>query len=294
MNRIVIIPTFASSHFLECWIDNVVEALNPTHIIINEGLFPAGPENKGHVDSPEFKEKYCYGNWCGFDYQLTARLILEKADKYPNVKIIFNIKEYTETDANRCFLEAISDGLDSVVNEGDIVFPLEPDAFLLESDANIINSEIDKLQIGQGLRCLWRDFLQNQYYCECINEQTPKLRRFCYRFDNMDNYLSAMDGFMTQNYLKLKYTDAFWVRHYPWFVNDKWRELRYDLIYRSNPQYWQDFQSGLELIDERSRTKAFTERVIIRPSRSDFGRWAQYIEVQHPKAIKKHKSFLNN
>lgn len=314
MRKLVIVPSFASSHFLKCWLPNVIETLEPDIIIINEGLFPEGPENKGHIYD-EFRKKWCFGESnVGFDIQETFKIkhqIELDLIKFQGIswkpKIIINPIRYTSLDVNKCFLNAISTFVisDFQPEPGDILFPIEPDAFLLETDKDIIQEEISRLKPGEGLKCLWRDFLGTQYYCEAINEISPKIRRFCYCFDNMSNYKKAMDGFMSQSYPLLQYTDKFWIRHYPWFVHDKWKELRYDLIWRNDPKYWQDFEIGLNqirLISERVihfkdkegwlNSPTSLNKVIVRPSRTDEGRWAQFVDISHPRHIMNHPNFI--
>lgn len=307
--KIVIVPAFASSHFLKCWIPNMISALDPDIIIINEGLFPNGPENKGHIDE-RFKDKYCFEDSnVGFDISESFKIKIETEIKLCHIhgipwkpNIIINPINYFDVDVNQCFLTAISNfGFEPEV--GDIIFPLEPDAFLLEVNKEIIQEEISKLKPGQGLKCLWRDLLQTQYYCEAINEVQPKVRRFCYCFDNMENYKRSMDGFMQQDYPFLRYTDKFWIRHYPWFVFDKWKELRYELIWRNDPKYWQDFEIGLQEIKKESMVMQDLiknegdgnlpkKEILIRPTRQDQARWARFINVEHPNAIKNHPNFV--
>ena len=313
MRKIVIIPSFASSHFLKCWIPNVIDTLEPDIVIINEGLFPEGPENKGHIDS-EFRRKWCFDKRiAGFDFEETENIIQEFRKKYPHTTIWLQKNGYTLNDTNQCFLVSISRCDITEFRKSDIIFPLEPDAFLLESDKGIIKEEISKLQPGQGLKCLWMDFLETQYYTEAINLEQPKHRRFCYCFDNMENYKKVMDGFMSQSYPRLQYTDKFFIRHYPWFVFDKWKELRYELIYRSDPQYWKDFENGLQ--DIRNESNSYEENIkynndkyfdnsyipapyppkieiVVRPSRQDSGRYAKFIDIEHPKAIQSHPNFI--
>lgn len=312
--KIVIVPSFASSHFLKCWIPNMLEVIEPDIIIVNEGLFPNGPENKGHVDSDEFKRKYYYPNttptnMVGFDWDETVHTYYELVNPGIYSKSRLMGIEYNHADANKCFLECITYfGFDPT--PGDLIFPLEPDAFVYEGDKEIINEEISKLKPGEGLQCKWVDFLETQYYTEAINLEQPKYRRFCYCFDSMKNYKRAMDGFMSQSYPRLKKTESFFIRHYPWFVYDKWKELRYDLIHRNDPQYWKDFENGLQEI--RNKSKYFNnlikgipvgetiqyymafrdDSVLIRSSRQDEGKWAKFIDIKHPKHIKEHPNFI--
>lgn len=297
--KIVIIPSFASSHFLKCWIPNIIEILEPNIIVINESVFPNGPENKGQIDTVEFRKKYHFKETnLGFDISLTEDI----CSKYDEVHT-FGM-QFTSNDVNECFVQSMTSFHGFEPESGDIIFTLEPDALLFEGDKVIIHEEISKLKPGQGLKCLWRDYLETQYYCEAINEIQPKHRRFAYCFDNLENYKKSIDGFMSQNYPLLQFTDKFWVRHYPWFCYSKWKELRYDLIYRSDPQYWKDFENGLHEIRRYSENPVwkknedatvnihYPEKIMIRPSRQDEGRWAKFIDVPHPKHIQNHPNFV--
>lgn len=309
--KIVIIPSFASSHFLKCWIPNVIDVIDPDIIIINEGLFPNGPENKGHVDNDKFRSKYCHETYkyAGFDFEDTLKNLHSNADK---CKIGISYINYHDNPADACFLQCMTSfGLDgNTLNEfvpevGDLIFPIEPDAFLFEGDKEVINAEISKLKPGEGIQCKWMDFLETQYYTEAINLQNPKFRRFCYCFDTLEKYKKAIDGFMSQNYPLLRKTESFFIRHYPWFVTGKWKELRYELIYRSDPQYWKDFEEGLQEIRKISTgehegfdTMPYIPHdfrwpdIVIRPSRQDEGRFAKFIDIEHPKHIQSHPNFV--
>lgn len=300
MRKIIILPSFASSHFLKWSIQNWIDVLSPDIIIINEGLFPTGPEGKGHIDE-KFKEKYCFnGTMLGFDIEETEKIIQEFRKEYPHVTIWLQKNGYTLDDPNQCFLNSISRIDITEFRKSDLVFPLEPDVLFHEDNKEIIQKLISELKPGEGLKCMWRDFLETQYYCEAINEINPKIRRFCYCFDNMENYKTAMDGFMSQSYPSLHYTDKFWIRHYPWFVHDKWKELRYELIWRKDPQYWQDFEVGLKLVKEISENLVRRgddfynnpSKILIRPSRTDEARWAKFIEIDHPIHIQSHPNFI--
>lgn len=302
MKKIIILPSFASSHLLKCSIPNWIDVIEPDIIIINEGLFPEGPENKGHIDD-EFRKKWCLKNSnSGFDFNETINFVIEliKEKGAGNNKIPYiEVREirYTDLDVNNCFLKAISDPLNSLVSIGDIVMPLEPDVLFHQDDKDKIQEHLSRLTAGNGIQCVWKDFLETQFYTEMINEVSPKWRRFAYCFDTMQNYRSAMDAFMTQNYTHLKKVHDFFGFHYPWFCPEPWKQLRYELIYRKDPKYWQDFEEGLQNIRNESNyigkhwTYVPKDKILIRPSRQDEARWATFMNVSHPDAIQNHENY---
>lgn len=217
----------------------------------------------------------------------------------------------SDSDSTSCFKTAISlnGRLIEYVTTNDIVIVIEPDAFLLEADVDIIEHELSMLKPGDGLRCVWRDFLETQYYCENINEHQPKWRRFAYCWDNLENFIERMgSGFTSQNYPALKKTESFFIRHYCWFQPGPYKQLRYELIYRSNPQYWTDFDDGLlEIRKNSTRWCNFNktpiantiqivdikeDKIVIRPSRTDESRFAKFIDIDHPKHIQSHPCWV--
>lgn len=305
MKNIVIISAFASSHVLEFWIKNIVEVINPDKIIINEGLFKFGPENKKELNA-EFKKRWCYKSTnTGFDWENTLKICAKFKDL-----VSIKQKKYQHHDANVSFIDAITDfhGID--IKSGTNIFPLEPDAFHHEKDKDKIAELVSQLKPGEGIQTRWTDFLETQYYTEGINVSKPKYRRFAYCFDNMENYKAAMSGFMSQNYPRLRKVDDFITYHYCWFQPEPYKQLRYELIYRSNPQYWKDFDEGLQEIRDMSEQLvndyksgdidilhprsllAGNRDITIRPSRTDEGRYAKFIDIDHPKHIRSHPNFV--
>jgi hypothetical protein len=308
--RVIVTPSFASFHLLKYAIQNWIDVLEPDIIAIAEGLMPAGPENKGHIDDV-FRKKWCHPQYpqAGFDLDdLTTFVVGKLNERYDGnhdiPRIDLRIMTYRDKDANQCFQQAICpEG--ELFGEGDIIFPLEPDAFFYEGDKAAIDKEISKLKPGEGLSCQWVDFLETQYYTEAINIRQPKYRRLAYCFDSKPKYLASMDGFMSQQYPKLKPIDkeSFFIRHYCWFVSGEYKELRYELIHRSDPQYWKDFEKGLQEVRRLSNmyvengyrldeTAEPYDRVVLRPTRNDDGRYAKFITTLHPVHIQSHPNWV--
>jgi hypothetical protein len=279
---------------LEFLIPNIIETLNPDQIFISEGKMPLGPENKGFNDELEFNRKWTYKGKgiVGFDWELTKSL----EEKYPNLVSVIPQIYHPNLTATECYIQSISCFEPEIEDE---IYCFESDSFLLETDKQLIQEEVSKLNIGEGLSVKYIDFLETQYYTENCNINSPKYRRFVYKFDNWYNYRRKMgSGYLTQDYKELKKIDSFFVRHYCWWRPGKYKELRYELIWRKDEQYWQDFENGLQNIKMNTQNYVFESgldvqnKIIIRPSRQDKARWAQFIDVPHPEAIKNHENFV--
>ena len=323
-NRIVIIPEFAAAHMMDQWISNMRNTIAPDYILIVSGLFTNGPENKGFADFEQFKEKYCstaqsasaHDVIVGFDHAETIK-ICRKYDKqlYPDGRKLFVIPMVLsyphDADADSCFLAAMARVL-GVVNVGDYIFPLEPDAFIHEKSVPQIEEALQTLEPGEGLSCRWVDFIQNQYYTENVNLYHPKYRRFVYRYDNIINFVTSISGFTSQNYPNLYKIDRFIVYHYCWFVSGKYRDMRFSLIRRGEEQYWKDFASCMDTLNDRAinyinMRKAQIadgalvyrsgDKALIRPSRDtqlpDSSAYVVFEDISHPKEIQSHPNWLN-
>ncbi len=292
MNKIVIIPSFAESHLIRCQIDNLVHVLKPDTIIYNEGVFPNGPEGNTVGFN---KKKWCYKDTlAGFDISITSKILTAAQKKYPKIKFYLNIMDYDDNlSANEAYTFASSNfealGID--VKVGTIIFPLEPDAFHHEKDSSLIHKAIYNLNNGEGLTTKWVDFLQTQYYTENINIHQPKNRRFAYKFDNIESYKKMLMNFTSQNYTSLKHLEIV-TYHYSWFRPFPYKQLRYELI-RRQPEYWKEFEAGLEQIYINTINKNY-EDVVVRPSRNDASRFATCMPFLdgHPQAIKLHPNYI--
>lgn len=305
--KIALITSFAEFHLLECLIPNIIEIINPDKIVISEGKMPIGPENKGFHNTDEFNQKWTFEGKgiVGFDWLKTKLL----EEKYKGLVEVREMKYGSDLSATECYIESITCDDFKV---GDEIYCFESDSFLHENDIDVICQEVNRLEVGEGLSIKYVDFLETQHYTENINISQPKYRRFVYKFDNLENYQRKMgQGYLTQNYPELKRIESFFMRHYCWFRPNEYKELRYDLIKR-NDQYWKDFESGLQQIRKASEeniqieskfkeiglsTFGFLEntgrnKIIIRPSRTDEGRWAKFIDISHPKHISNHPNFV--
>jgi hypothetical protein len=291
MKKIVVIPCFAESHFTEFQIDNLIATINPDIIIYNEGLFPAGPENKGGVDE-SFKTKFCYNDTnLAWDTIQLQQIIHEAQLKYPDTRIIWNQMNYSDTDANECYAHAVGNfkdfGID--IEPGDLIFPLEGDVFFHENDMDLLNEYISKLNVNQGLQAPYLDFMENQYYVEgnSFDPNTIHQRRIVIKFGDWEMYNNIVKNFISQKYNMLV-TFPRYIFHYAWWRPGKYKELRIHQLVRQ-PEYHQNFLFALEQANISKDS-----HIVIRPNRdqNDPYRYIVRIDIDHPKEITKHQNFI--
>ena len=85
---IVVEPCFAEGHILEAHVRNVCEYLCPDHLIVAEGMFPAGPENSLHgAAATAFRENYTLDGTRSFDIELMRFIIKKCQQDYTNTEI---------------------------------------------------------------------------------------------------------------------------------------------------------------------------------------------------------------
>jgi len=297
--RIVIIPNFGESHLIKCQIPNLVATINPDVVIYNEGLFPKGPESKTNIDSA-FREKYCYEDTnLAWDTLETQELIKAAQEQYPNTKWIHNEMIFPEgLSGSAAYVYAVSnfDSLGVEINPGDIIFPYEPDIFHLEASAPAFDSLIGQIKEDEGFTSIWLDFLETQNYIETNNNPfigRPRGRKLAIKFGTMDFYKKVVGEFESQNYSMLYKTDLI-TYHYNWFRFDKNKQLRFDQIVRK-PEYWEKFNNALNEMRNNS-AKNINTPVVLRPDRdvNDPMRFASYIDIAQPEAIKSHPNFITN
>ena len=295
--RIVIIPNFGESHLIKCQIPNIVDTLNPDIVIYNEGLFPTGPESR-LVVTDKFRLEYCYKDTnLAWDTLETQKLIEEAKITYPNIKWIHNEMKFEEgMKASAAYTYAVSNfeelGID--VTTGDYIFPYEPDIFHLESDSNNITYILNRLKANQGFTSIWLDFLETQHYIEACNnpyEGRPNGRKLAICFGDIEYYKHVVSQFESMNYNMLLQSDLI-TYHYNWFRFDKNKQLRFEQIVRDDVNYWKEFEEGLMRIQHNSKINNHPVHTILRPRRTNITKFASYINIEHPNAIKVHNNYI--
>jgi hypothetical protein len=293
--RIVIIPNFGESHLIKCQIPNLVATLSPDVVIYNEGIFPTGPESKTNIND-DFRAKYCYKDTnLAWDTLETQELIKQAQKDYPDIVWIHNEMKFPDMiSASDAYTYAVSnwEELGIVVNEGDYIFPYEPDIFHLETMKDGIDSLLAQLSPNEGFTSIWLDFLETQYYIEACNNPwigNFKSRKIAICYGDINFYKQIVGQFESQQYHMLHGSDLV-TYHYNWFRYDKNKELRYDQIVRRS-EYWSDFEKGLQTINYNS-IHDIHEDVLMRPSRDNITRMASYINIEQPEAIKSHPNFI--
>lgn len=295
MKKIVIAPVFCETHLIKYQIPNIIDTIDPDYIIYNEGMFPAGPESSTKVDR-NFIKNYTLDGHRGFDYEELREVIKDAQEKYPNTKIILNEMNYPNNlSAPECYALACSnfEELGIKIEKGDYIFPFEGDVFHLESAKREIEGYMSQLEPDTGFRTIWLDFMETQNYVEKKNlvgwkRGDGRSRRVCIRFGTWGFYRNVLLNFMTQQYPMLYPTDLI-TYHYCWFRPQKYKQLRFDQLNRG-VGYWENFDKGLQQIrNENPKTD-----VVLRPESpvDSNNRYAAYLEIEHPTAIKQHPNFV--
>lgn len=287
MKRIVVIPCFGEAHFTALQIDNLVSTLSPTHIIYNEGLFPKGPENKG-IDEA-FRKDFCYKDTnLAWDTELLQQAILVAQAKYPDVSIKWNPIDYSDIDANNCYVYSVST-LGVELEQGDLIFPLEGDVFFHEDDVELLEQYLDALQPDQGLQAPYLDFMENQYYIEAesLDPQRIHKRRIVIKFGSWEYYREVVKNFTSQKYPQLKIFPRY-IFHYAWWRPGKYKDLRFRQLVR--PEAYRDaFKAALQQASENK-----LDNIVIRPTRAEDDplRYITKIDIKHPVHILQHSNYI--
>ena len=291
MKKIVIIPCFAEAHFAELQIENLINTIDPDIIIYNEGLFPQGPENKGGVDE-NFRAEFCYLDTnLAWDTLELQHIVKRAQDSYPAKRIIWNAMNYSNLDANECYVHAVSnfDEFGIEIEPGDLIFPLEGDVFFHENDMELLNQYIDKLTNDSGLQAPYLDFIENQYYIEAesLDESRIHKRRIVMKFGTWQYYKDIVSNFTSQKYQQLHIFPRY-IFHYAWWRPGKYKELRFRQLIR--PDHYSNAVRQALLQAQENRL----DKIVIRPERheSDLLRYIVRIEIDHPKEIKQHNNFI--
>ena len=305
--KIVVIPTFAESHFVKQQIPNIIDTVNPDYIIYREGLFPGATEGK-KVLTKDWLDKYTLDGVRAFDFFNLKKIIDDAQKKYPNTKIILDeVYHKPGTDSTTCYYNACTnlEHLDIKFEEGDYIFPYEGDVFHHEDTKKDIENYCKQIEPGQGFRSIWIDYMQNFWYAEkCrIKPWNPNpihhrshntmTRRICIRYDKDGSfYRRVQNNFMTTDYhdpnigYGMLFPTDLITYHYLWIRPKKFRELRCDQLQRFDG-YWDSFIRGLDMADEYNESE-ITIRPQIDPKITS--RWIKFHDLlPHPKHIKTHE-----
>ena len=301
--KIVIIPTFNDAHFIKFQIPNIIDTINPDYIIYNEGMFPGGPEGTT-IENDKFLSNFTLDGKRGFDFNELKVIINDAQVKYLNTKIILNEMNYIKgLSPTSYYIQGCSnfEELGIKLEVGDYIFPYEGDVFHHEDSKDEIVGYCNQLEPNQGFRSVWLDFQETQYYVEkrlylaYKNDTESTSRKICIKFGDMNWYSNVLSNLLTQQYFMLFPTDLV-TFHYSGWKPGKYKEFRFGDTPQLNrehmPGYLQDMLKGYDEI--RKNRNDVIEDVVIRPNGSGNGRYACYIDIEHPKHIREHPCYIKD
>ena len=297
--RIVIMPTFAEAHMIDCQVDNIANVLKPDVVIFNEGLFPRGPENSSIINE-DFIRRYCSDDQIsGFDIEYTKEVIKRAKKEYPHIEWHLGIIEYPfGMTAENAYCHSVSNFEDYgiTIEAGDVLLPSEADVFYHDDDTERIDDMLNKMNSGDAISTIWLDFVGSQSYVEQkqhpeINP-TAKHRRFAVCFSTWEKYHEVVKNFVSQDYRKTtKIVEDLYAYHYPWFRDGKYLELRFRILNRQRG-YWETYKKGMDEALNETKNKTFKDQIMVRPHHTGNYKYIKYIDITHPEAIKKHSCYV--
>jgi len=235
MKRIVILPVFNEGHFIPHFLRNMAVMFQPTHIIMNDGLFPRGPENNTTM-TLGYKSKYTTeGRW-SFDLADVQKHVPLFQKEWPKIEVKYNKMEYRNVSTAQAYQMAYTCGLPSL-DSNDIIFPLEADVFFHMKDRIKIIQHIENLNPDEGFCCRYiRYFVSPE-----IVITSTRIRRVGIKYGTGKTYRKFTEDNFTDSYSSyLSPKTDFIGFHYEWIRPQKYWSARLAQLNRDS-----DFKRGL-------------------------------------------------
>lgn len=165
--RIIVAPLWNDAHIFPMWLENQIEVLEPTHIIINEGLWPVGSEGGGL--GGDYHQEFTR-NGRSFDLDLVMAEMEKASREHLDIQFDLNLVEYSVPKGLRkpensiwCWQHALDFGLPEDLSPDDVLIVGEIDMLFHEDHKDLINNAIDELAPGNGLVFLAKRFFVSPF-----------------------------------------------------------------------------------------------------------------------------------
>lgn len=218
MKKIVTVPIFNEAHFLPHFLKNVNEVIEPDLIILNEGMFPHGPENRGNMNE-EFIKAY---TWNGdgkrsFDIEQAVEI----ASQHDNV--ILNKMDYGNISTKDAYIQAFTHGIPEDTPETASIFLTEADVFIHEGDKVHLEEIIRHLPDDVVLTASFQRFFISPF----VRIVSDKERRVVMKYgDGSLVHKVASDNFLDHYVDRYAVKTELRVFHYEWIRPGKYYDAR--------------------------------------------------------------------
>jgi hypothetical protein len=150
------------------------EVLEPDLIILNEGLFPKGPEANIVLDD-NYLMCYTSDGKRSFDIDKIKEIV----GTYNNV--VLNEMDYSDIDPSKAYGYSLIYGLQDDLKKNDLIFPLEVDVFFHEKDKENINDLLNIIDIASTVEYI-------RLFSPCIELLPRKRRKFVFKWGDGEFY----------------------------------------------------------------------------------------------------------
>jgi len=284
--RIVVSPCFNELHFLKRRIPNVCEYLQPDYCILADGMFPRGPENRtqgGDLDTI-IKNYTLEGKGkLSFDFKELKQFLNECSKKYPNTKFVLLPMDYDKGVNHEQAYYVTYNIFKKILTPSpdDLIFPLECDVFLTETQAQELLSQCESLEPNHSLMSNYYQFFESPK----VAMTTQRYRRLAYRYGN---------GSVWGCYKQFGSSHDSGIRafHYEWIRPNRYFELRLLQLSRGYTSVLRELRSIIRSKPDNLGKSLVAATAKLGPKQRDLGLIVSPLQLsEHPLHFQTHENF---
>ncbi|NIM44916.1 MAG: hypothetical protein GTN80_03700 [Nitrososphaeria archaeon] len=271
--KIVTVPIFNEAHLLPHFLKNVNEVIEPDLIILNEGMFPHGPENRHNI-SDRFIELYTHNGDGKRSFDIESTRIF--ASEHENV--VLNEMDYGDISTKDAYIQAFTHGIPENTPKTASIFLTEADVFIHEGDRKHLIEISRDLPDDKVLTATFMRF----FIAPHVRIYPDKERRIVMKYgDGSLVRKVAADNFLDHYVDRYAIHTDLRVYHYEWIRPGKYYSARRAQFEGARPEAlmrWHDVARDQILRGEDINTS--------QPLRLETDR-----TIEHPIHIREHPSF---
>jgi hypothetical protein len=225
MKKIIIAPVFNEGCFIDQWIPNVCDIVEPNMVILNEGMFPQGPENSSKFTKEYLKKYTSDGKRRSFDLHKIHKALEKYHKVYTNTHFVLNTMMYPEGLLTRdAYYAAYTLGVPPDLDENDIVLPMELDAFLHQDDKETLHKAFEvhsSAMVGVAM-------LKRYWMSPFVRMVGDKIRKLFVKWGNGTTLKQVAMRNFDDSYHQMSILYPVRLYHYEWVRTGKYLQFRKD------------------------------------------------------------------